>query len=165
MPLASRWIQAEIILSEVSQTEKHKHQWHHLHVAYTIWHKWTYRWTKRLADIENRLWLPVGRDRGEMEWKPGLSRWKPWHTGFPRWLRGKEPACQHQRLEFDPWVRKIPWRREWLPIPVFFPGEFHGQKSLACLSPWGSKDRLTLSLFSKKYLLFTCIRFAREKKL
>ena len=32
---------------------------------------------------------------------------------------------------FDPWVGKIPWRREWLPIAVFLPGEFHGQKSLA----------------------------------
>ena len=30
-----------------------------------------------------------------------------------------------------PWVRKIPWRREWLPTPVFLPGEFHGQRSLA----------------------------------
>ena len=29
-----------------------------------------------------------------------------------------------------PWVRKIPWRRAWLPTPVFLPGEFHGQKSL-----------------------------------
>ena len=26
----------------------------------------------------------------------------------------------------DPWVGKIPWRREWLPTPVFWPGEFHG---------------------------------------
>ena len=24
---------------------------------------------------------------------------------------------------FDPWIGKIPWRREWLPIPVFLPGE------------------------------------------
>ena len=29
---------------------------------------------------------------------------------------------------FDPWVGKIPWRREWLPTPVFLLGEFHGQK-------------------------------------
>ena len=29
------------------------------------------------------------------------------------------------------WVRKIPWRREWLPTPVLWPGEFHGQSSLA----------------------------------
>ena len=25
-------------------------------------------------------------------------------------------------------VRKIPWRREWLPTPVFLPREFHGQR-------------------------------------
>ena len=27
---------------------------------------------------------------------------------------------------FDPWVGKIPWRRERLPTPIFWPGEFHG---------------------------------------
>ena len=29
---------------------------------------------------------------------------------------GKEPACQckrHKRLGFDPWVKKIPWRKKW----------------------------------------------------
>ena len=26
---------------------------------------------------------------------------------------------------FNPWVGKIPWRREWLPTPVFCPGESH----------------------------------------
>jgi len=31
---------------------------------------------------------------------------------------------------FDSWVRKIPWRKEWLTTPVFLPGEFHGQRSL-----------------------------------
>ena len=30
------------------------------------------------------------------------------------------------RCGFDPWVGKIPWRRERLPTPVFWPGEFHG---------------------------------------
>ena len=30
-----------------------------------------------------------------------------------------------------PEVRMIPWRREWQPIPVFLPGEFHGQRNLA----------------------------------
>ena len=28
------------------------------------------------------------------------------------------------RCGFDPWVRKIPWRRAWLPIPVFLPRKF-----------------------------------------
>ena len=30
---------------------------------------------------------------------------------------------------------KVPWRREWLPIPVSLPGEFHGQRSLVGYSP------------------------------
>ena len=38
------------------------------------------------------------------------------------------PAVQETR--FDPWVKKIPWRREWQPTLVFLPGEFHGQRSL-----------------------------------
>ena len=51
---------------------------------------------------------------------------------------------------FDPWVRKVPWRREWLPTLVFLPGESHGQRSLVGYSPWGRKEsetteQLTLS--------------------
>jgi len=41
---------------------------------------------------------------------------------------------------FNPWVRKIPWRSEWLPTPVFLPGKFHGQESLVDYSPWGHKE-------------------------
>ena len=29
-----------------------------------------------------------------------------------RWLKGKESACQCRRCEFNPWARKIPWRRK-----------------------------------------------------
>ena len=36
---------------------------------------------------------------------------------------------------FDPWVRKIPWRRAWQCVPVFLPGESHGQRSLVGYSP------------------------------
>ena len=39
------------------------------------------------------------------------------------------------RPGFDPWVGKIPWRRERLPTPVFWPGEFHG-----LYNPWGCKE-------------------------
>ena len=42
----------------------------------------------------------------------------------------KRICLRWRRLRFDPWVRKMPWRREWLPTPVFLPGEFHGQRSL-----------------------------------
>ena len=44
------------------------------------------------------------------------------------------------RPGFDPWVGTSPWRREWLPTPALFPGEFHGQRSLASCSPWGRKE-------------------------
>ena len=36
---------------------------------------------------------------------------------------------------FDPWVRKIPWRRAWQPTPVFLHGRSHGQRSLVDCSP------------------------------
>ena len=35
---------------------------------------------------------------------------------------------------------KIPWRREWLPTPVFLPEELYGQRSLASYSPWSCKE-------------------------
>ena len=37
---------------------------------------------------------------------------------------------QWRRPGFDPWVGKIPWGRKWLPTPAFWPGWFHGQRSL-----------------------------------
>ena len=46
-----------------------------------------------------------------------------------------------QETQLSPWVGKIPWRREWLPTPVFLPGEFHGQRNLVGYSPWGRRVR------------------------
>ena len=63
--------------------------------------------------------------------------------GFPGGALGEESACQcrrHKRCGFDPWVRKIPWRRKWQPTPVFSPGTFHGLRSLVGYSPRGCKD-------------------------
>ena len=68
---------------------------------------------------------------------------------FPGGISGKEPACRcmrHKRCGFDPWVRKIPWRRAWQPTPVFLPGEFHGQRSLAGKGPWGHKEPDTIEV-------------------
>ena len=36
--------------------------------------------------------------------------------------------ARDKRLRFNSWVRKIPWRRKWQPIPVFLPEESHGQR-------------------------------------
>ena len=74
---------------------------------------------------------------------------------------------------FNPWVRKIPWRGEWQPIPVFLPGESHEWRSLAGYSPWRRKEldmteQLTLSnpplfllLLHQLHLRSSGIRFWR----
>ena len=59
--------------------------------------------------------------------------------GFPGGPAVKN-SLQHRRPGFDPWVRKIPWRRKWQPTPVFLPGESHGQRSLAGCCPRGHKE-------------------------
>ena len=43
------------------------------------------------------------------------------------------------RRKFNPWVRKISWRRKRQYIPVFSPGKSHGERNLAGYSPWGHK--------------------------
>ena len=78
--------------------------------------------------------------------------------GVPRWLSGKESACQyrrHRRFRFDFWVEEIPWRRKWQPTSIFLPGTLHGQRSLAgrlqCTGSlrvghdWAHMSTLTLS--------------------
>ena len=47
------------------------------------------------------------------------------------------PAFSAGDLGHIPGLRKMPWRREWLPTPVFLPGGFHGQRSLVVYSAWG----------------------------
>ena len=62
--------------------------------------------------------------------------------GLPHWLSDKESTYQARRCRFNPQSGKIPWRRKWQPIPVFLPGNFHGQngqRSLASYSPRGVK--------------------------
>ena len=63
---------------------------------------------------------------------------------FPGDSDSKEPAWQcrrRRRLGFEPWVRKIPWRREWQPTPVFLLGKCHGQKNLVGCRPWHYRVR------------------------
>ena len=59
--------------------------------------------------------------------------------GLPWYLSGKESIYQCRRFRrpgFNPWVRKIPWRRKWQPILVFLTGKSHGQWSLV---GWGRR--------------------------
>ena len=58
------------------------------------------------------------------------------------------PHCR--RCRFIHWVGKITWRRKWKPTPVFLPGDFHGQRSLAGYSPCGHKESDTTEHTSMK---------------
>ena len=58
----------------------------------------------------------------------------------------KNPPAMRE-TGFDPWVGKSPWRREWQPTPGFWPGESHGQRSLAGYSPRGCQKSTRLSDF------------------
>ena len=53
---------------------------------------------------------------------------------------GKSVHLQCGRVRFDPWVRKIHWRRKWQPTPVLLTRKFHGRKSLVGYSPWDCKE-------------------------
>ena len=97
-----------------------------------------------LASSQMIVSLNVAK-REEVEWEliacffrapcrpdlPYQSRVLDRPLGIPGGTTGKNPACQCRRLKrhgFNPWVRKIPWRRTWQPTPVFLPGESHGQR-------------------------------------
>ena len=98
-----------------------------------------------------------GRFPGKRNGYPCQYSW-----GFPGGSDGKRTYLQCRRPGFDPWVRKMPWRRDWLTTPIFLPGEVHGQRSLAGYNPWCCKEldtteRLTLSFFS--FIIFYHILF------
>ena len=63
----------------------------------------------------------------------------------------KDPPAM-QETQFQSLGQEDPWRREWLPTPVFLPGKPHGQRNLLGYIPWSHKEsdmtvRLTISLF------------------
>ena len=64
-------------------------------------------------------------------------------THTHRWSSGKKSTCQCRCLKwhrFNPWVRKIPWRRKWQPTAIFLSGKSNGQRNLVDYSPWGHKE-------------------------
>ena len=46
------------------------------------------------------------------------------------------------------WVGNCPWRRDWIPTPIFLPGEPHGQRSLVGCVPWGHRESDTAERLS-----------------
>ena len=61
-------------------------------------------------------------------------------SDFPGDSDGKASCLQCGRPGFNPWVRKILWRRKWQPTLVLLPVKSHGQRSMVGYSPWGRKE-------------------------
>ena len=55
------------------------------------------------------------------------------------------------------WVMKSPWKREWLPAPVFLPEAFCGQRSLAGYSPFILLNVHILKQEGKAWALYDCL--------
>ena len=86
--------------------------------------------------------LTEGPQRSLLPKFPFLKMYSIQHE-LPKWLSGNESACQcrrHRRHGFNPWVRKIPWRRKWQSTPVSMPENSHEQRSLAGYCLWGHKE-------------------------
>ena len=120
---------------EKGTTEDEMVGWHHRRTW--VWaSSGSWWWTVKPGVLQSMGSQRVRHDRvtqlTELKEKKGFPRWHKWLK------KKKKPTCQcrrHKRCGFDPWVRKILWRRAWKPTPVFFPGESHGQKSLVRYSP------------------------------
>ena len=104
---------------------------------------WKIPWTEEPGRLQSMGSLRIGHD-----WVTSLSfftfmhwrrQWQPIPALVPGesqgWLSWERVCLQCRRLWFDPWVGKIPWRREQLPTPVFWPEKFHG-----LYSPWDCKE-------------------------
>ena len=71
--------------------------------------------------------------------------------GFPG---GSERLPPMRETRFDPWVRKISWRRKRQSTPVFLPGESHGWRSLVGYSPRGHKES---DMTERLHLQYSCL--------
>ena len=131
--------------STVHGVAKRKHSWlrthRHTHTdTHTLLKSWP---TPGLRSWGSRwmpgpgTWLMV---KESSKWQGSKTRgcFQDWR-GLPWWLRQERIRLQRWRPTFNPWVGKIPWRRKWLPTPVYLPGEFHGQRSLVDYHRWGHK--------------------------
>ena len=86
---------------------------------------------------------PLSMKLPSQEYCSGL----PFLSGLHCGSHGKEFCLQCRRPRYDPWVGKIPWRREWQFTPVFLPGESHRQRRLEGYSLSVHKESNTTKLY------------------
>jgi len=95
------------------------------------------------TDIENRVvvakgkggWRGAGLEFWVSRCKLVYTEWRNKVLGFPCGSAGKESTCIMGDLGSICGLGRAPGEGTRLPIPVFWPGEFH-----ELYSPWGCKE-------------------------
>ena len=72
----------------------------------------------------------------------------PFFKGFPCGSADEEYTRNAGNLGPIPGLGSFPWRRERLPTPVFWPGEFHGLYSSCSLKELDTTEQLSLHFTS-----------------
>ena len=104
------------------------------------WKKWTLTYTSHNTKV-NLTWIMDTNTKAKTNFLEEKLEYL--------WLRESKGASLVSQLVknllamWETWVRNIPWRRERLPIPVFWAGEFHG-----LCSPWGHRVRHDWATFT-----------------
>ena len=139
------WHSTEQVQALVSRSlqpeERNKHACSHHYTVSPYKHR-----RQRWENLSKTLFTDCGSSFGFVWFFLSLTIWT---LGLPRQLNGKEPTCQCKRcgrsLRFDPWVGKIPWRRKWLPTPIFLSGKIPWTEALQSMGSQLSKCQTQLS--------------------
>ena len=83
--------------------------------------------------------------------------------GFSGGSDGKESACNAGDQGSIPGSGRSPGKGNSQPTPVFLPGEFHGQRSLAGCHLWGHKELDMTNTFTFHMYLYVCVYIYRER--
>ena len=96
---------------------------------------------------------------------------RSYETNLPASRFTEESTCQWSRCwrcSLNPWIRKIPWRRKWQPIPVFLPQKACAQRSLEGYSPWSGRswtwlpDSAHTQIYRQRWMLISY--FSQQKR-
>ena len=108
--------------------------------------EWMLTWPQRKAIVPQRNDENFG-PAGPIEWsaKQGARVFLSFFFPKSKFRIKHYPPANAGDAGSIPWVRKIPWRREWQPTPVFSPGQSHEQRVLEGYGPWNHKSQTRLS--------------------
>ena len=149
---AGDW-QAEKKVETPPRADSSKRQWGTCHQ-----HKLPQRFCAE--SLAGRLLKLINMVSSFLEEVSTLGAILPCELGLPVGSADTESACSAgdtRELGSIPGIGKTHWGSEWLPTPVFLPGESHGQRSLVGYSPQGCKESDTTEQLSTSTMGTVCV--------